>query len=343
MEREKELEIVTTSYFLEERLAELRNDRDDLHKQKPRKPIEPQKPNLEKEKVSIVPYPVVTPDKVEMPGNWKKMLIVSFASSIICNFLGQIIAGIPFIGMLSGLVILAGMFACLGGIVMTIKVYRKEKQEKKDLEEASVIRKKNSVEYKNKCTEIDEENRKNQAQKDQELHERYLKRYARYEEDMKKYESDVENYEQILLPEWDKEDLALITAMNDTNDALKEVYNKNIIPVQYRKLEALVYLATFLNTSEYDLKFAIENYNQYVSQCKQDMQISLQQIQIRIMRETLANQQYANWLQEQVLDMSEQANDTLKSISNWQKADVAYRTYEQIKANRARKKAKRNS
>lgn len=339
MDRKQELEVVTTSYFLEERLSELKKDREELRNQKPRKPVEPSEPNLEQEKVPVIPYPAITPDKVEMPGNWKKILLISFGVMFISNFLGSIIVGLPFIGGIGWLLVLFGTFVPLGGIVLTIKTYRKEKKEKKDLEESSIIKKKNSVEYKEKCAEIDEENRKNQAQRDQELHERYLRRYAQYEENMKQYKADVENYEQVLIPEWNEEDNALITVMNNTHDALQEVYSKNIIPIQYRKLEALVYLATFLNTSEYDLKFAIENYNQYVSQCKQDTQISLQQIQIRIMRETLSNQQYANWLHEQVLDMSEQANDTLKSISNWQKADVSYRTYEQIKANRARKKA----
>ena len=91
-------------------------------------------------------------------------------------------------------------------------------------------------------------------------------------------------------------------------------------------------------TSKYDLKFAIENYNQYVSQCKQDRQIKLQEVQIQIAKETLENVQYANWLNEQVLDLSEQANDTLNNINNWQKADIAYRTYERIKENRKKKR-----
>lgn len=340
MDRKQELEVVTTSYFLEERLSELKKDREELRNQKPRKPVEPSEPHLEKEEVSPIPYPDEEPDNIEMSGNWKKILILSFVAPVILGIIAWILVHIPFIGgMLSVLISALGTVAFWGGIVMTVKEYRRARKEKKSLEEASVIRKKNSDEYKQKCAEIDEENKKRQAKKDQELHDKYVKRYAQYEENMKQYKADVENYEQVLIPEWNEEDNALITVMNDTHDALQEVYSRNIIPIQYRKLEALVYLATFLNTSEYDLKFAIENYNQYVSQCKQDTQISLQQIQIRIMRETLSNQQYANWLHEQVLDMSEQANDTLKSISNWQKADVAYRTYEQIKANRARKKA----
>lgn len=339
MDRKQELEIVTTSYFLEERLSELKKDREKLRNQKPRKPIEPSEPHLKKEKVSPIPYPEEKPDIIKMSGNWKIILILSLAAPYILGIIGLILAYIPFVGeIFSVMIYILGTIAVWGGIIMTVMEYRRARKEKKSLEEASVISKKNSDEYKQKCAEIDEENKKRQAKKDQELHDQYIKRYAQYVENMKQYKADVQNYEQVLIPEWNEEANALITVMNNTHDALQEVYSKNIIPIQYRKLEALVYLATFLNTSEFDLRFAIENYNHYVSQCKQDTQISLQQTQIRIMREIVSNQKYANWLHEQVLNMSEQANDTLKSISNWQKADVAYRTYEQIKINRARKK-----
>ena len=43
-------------------------------------------------------------------------------------------------------------------------------------------------------------------------------------------------------------------------------------------------------------------------------------------------------MNEQVMDLSEQANDTLNNINNWQKADIAYRTYERIKENRKKKR-----
>ena len=119
------------------------------------------------------------------------------------------------------------------------------------------------------------------------------------------------------------------------------MYNKNIIPIQYRKLEALVYLATFLNTSQYDLKFAIENYNQYVIQRKQDKQITLQQAQLDVAKEIRNNTDYANWLDEQSLEIAENGNDILKSISNWQKADVSYRMYERHKAKKAAKRYRR--
>ncbi len=335
MKREEELEIVTTAYFLEERIYELKNDQRQLQAAKPDKPQSPVEPQLERETINPLPYPDIFPDEIEMTGRWKKLLIIAIVAGGVVTTLGNAVGSITFLGTLLGLV---GTIFLWGGIIYAFKIRSEEKKEKKKLEAESIERKRNSVEYKEKCAEIDEQNQLRQIQKDKELHERYTVRYEDYKKSMQQYKEDVVDYEENILPLWQKEDSALSLALADTQTALQEVYNSNIIPIQYRKLEVLVYLATFLNTSKYDLKFAIENYNQYVSQCKQDRQIKLQEVQIQIAKETLGNVQYANWLNEQVLDLSEQANDTLNNINNWQKADIAYRTYERIKENRKKKR-----
>ena len=335
MKREEELEIVTTAYFLEERISELKNDQRQLQAAKPNKPQSPVEPQLERETINPLPYPDILPDEIEMTGRWKKLLIIAIVAGGVVTILGSAVGSITFLGTLLGLV---GTILFWGGIIYALKARSEEKKEKKRLEAESIERKRNSVEYKEKCAEIDEQNQLRQIQKDKELHERYTVRYEDYKKSMQQYKEDVVDYQENILPLWQKEDSALSLALADTQTALQEVYNSNIIPIQYRKLEVLVYLATFLNTSKYDLKFAIENYNQYVSQCKQDRQIKLQEVQIQIAKETLENVQYANWLNEQVLDLSEQANDTLNNINNWQKADIAYRTYERIKENRKKKR-----
>lgn len=313
MKREVELEIVTTAYFLEERISELKNDQRQLQAAKPNKPQSPVEPQLERETINPLPYPDILPDEIEMTGRWKKLLIIAIVAGGVVTILGSAVGSITFLGTLLGLV---GTILLWGGIIYAFKTRSEEKKEKKKLEAESIERKRNSVEYKEKCAEIDEQNQLRQIQKDKELHERYTVRYEDYKKSMQQYKEDVVDYEESILPLWQKEDSALSLALADTQTALQEVYSSNIIPIQYRKLEVLVYLATFLNTSKYDLKFAIENYNQYVSQCKQDRQIKLQEVQIQIAKETLENVQYANWLNEQVLDLSEQANDTLNNINN---------------------------
>lgn len=330
MKKEQELEIITTAYFLEERMKELNDGKTKLRNDKPQNPIMPREPQEETEILSPIPYPVITPEKSVIPiipESCKRILhmaLVVLALSFIVSIF------IPAIGMPCSTI------AFWGGIIY---IFRGRKAEKKRLDNESIERQKNSSAYKQACQEIDKQNRIRQAQKDEELHNKYLKKYENYKNAMKQYEVELKEYQQQELPEWENENAALSVTLDETKSALQEIYNKNVIPAPYRKREALCYLATFLNSSQYDLKFAIENFNQYVTQCKQDMQISLQEAQLRIMRETLSQQQYSNWLNEQILYINEQGNSTLNSIHNWQKADITYRTYVSVKNQRTKKKA----
>ncbi len=81
----------------------------------------------------------------------------------------------------------------------------------------------------------------------------------------------------------------------------------------------------------------IERYDTYVLQYQQREQISLAQAQLMVMREVSKNQQYSVWLNEQMVELTEQGNKTLRSISTWQKADMALRAYWRIKDRRESK------
>lgn len=335
MNREKELEVVTTAYFLVERISELERDKQQLQGSKPNKPKIPVEPQLETQTIKAEPYPDIQPGSIEFESKWKKIMVAAVFGPCI---LGSILSLIPIIRYFAWLVAIVGE---VSGIIYGFKTKKSETEEKKRLEQESIERIRNSSEYIQKCKEIDEQNRLRQAQKDEELQKRYLQRYEEYKKSVYQYELDLKQYEEQELPEWNKDSMELSTVLENTKDALEAVYNKNIIPIQFRRIESLVYLATFLSTSQYDLRFAIENYNSYVAQRKQDQQISLQVAQLQIMKETLKNQQYSNWLLEQILDISEKSNNTLKSISNWQKADVSYRVYKEHKREKARKKARK--
>ena len=52
------------------------------------------------------------------------------------------------------------------------------------------------------------------------------------------------------------------------------------------------------------------------------------------------NQHYATYLNEQVLDIQEHGNKLLRSISNWQKADILINEHRYQKRQQAIKKAK---
>lgn len=101
----------------------------------------------------------------------------------------------------------------------------------------------------------------------------------------------------------------------------------------------MLYLAVFMGTSDFDLKYAIERYDTSVMLTAQREQIDLARAQVALANEAIQNQEYANWLNEQTLNMAEQGNEILKSIDNWQKADIAIREYRRFKARRAAKKA----
>lgn len=107
----------------------------------------------------------------------------------------------------------------------------------------------------------------------------------------------------------------------------------------YRNRAAVLYLAVFMGTSDFDLKYAIERYDTSVMLTAQREQIDLARAQVALANEAIQNQEYANWLNEQTLNMAEQGNEILKSIDNWQKADIAIREYRRFKARRAAKKA----
>lgn len=171
------------------------------------------------------------------------------------------------------------------------------------------------------------------------LYEKYLRRYEQYKADMKTYEQDVVVYNEETYPQWKEEEQAIETALSDTKAALKEVYSRNVLPAQYRNRAAVLYLAVFMGTSDFDLKYAIERYDTSVMLTAQREQIDLARAQVALANEAIQNQEYANWLNEQTLNMAEQGNEILKSIDNWQKADIAIREYRRFKARRAAKKA----
>lgn len=94
------------------------------------------------------------------------------------------------------------------------------------------------------------------------------------------------------------------------------MYGRNVLPAQYRNRAAVLYLAVFMGTSDFDLKYAIERYDTSVMLTAQREQIDLARAQVALANEAIQNQEYANWLNEQTLNMAEQGNEILKSMEN---------------------------
>lgn len=343
MDRTQELETVKTAYFLEEKLQDLRQENDELLHSKPSQPIAPSEPKEARGKADLVEaqlksYPDIIPPQIKLGQFWKRGLILLVISFVLDLFLYVPKVG-PFFFVLA---VPVGIV----GVVFLIKDWSKAKQKQKSLIQEHIEKVKNSEEYKNQCRNIDEYNQKEQqrvdelnkaaqAEIDKRNHENYLKRYEKYKADCQAYQIELKNYKDTIIPYWKTELSYLAEAIKQTEKSLQEVYDTNIIPAIYRNISALCYLTMYLSTSNYDLKEAISRYDAHVADIKRDRQISLAAAQVQIGREALSNQQYANWLNEQMAEMSEQGNATLRSISNWQKADIAIREYRRYSARKA--------
>lgn len=333
--REQELEVVKTAYFLEDQIVHQTQELQRVNGDKPARPAQPREPHLEKHSAQKIPYPEIKPVvDLPKPVRWKLWMKVSLGGLAL-----SIIASWPDWIFLVTLGIIVFLLAPVYGAVVYFKDNAAHKQAVANLTAQRTEEIRNSPEYIQKCREIDEQNQQNQAQLDKELHEKYLRRYEQYKADMKTYEQDVVVYNEETYPQWKEEEQAIETALSDTKAALKEVYSRNVLPAQYRNRAAVLYLAVFMGTSDFDLKYAIERYDTSVMLTAQREQIDLARAQVALANEAIQNQEYANWLNEQTLNMAEQGNEILKSIYNWQKADIAIREYRRFKARRAAKKA----
>lgn len=333
LEKRQEVEVVTTAYFLEENISRLKKENTRLHNNRPPEPTAPPEPKLKKTKISPIPYPEV--DAQIGAGDNFRGYFKSYNKKFV---LGCIAAFILFSLLKSEAYALLSFAALLFYILMKRIFWMFiGKSTVKEQKEEQI---KNTPEYKARCREIDEENRRRQEQLDRELHEQYLKECEQHKIALAQHEEEMKRYRGEILPAWEEEVSALEKALNDTQAALQELYDRRVIPIQYRTIPALYYLATFVGTSSYDLTYAIERYDSYVLQCQQREQISLQQAQIMLMKEISRNQQYTNWLNEQMTGMLEQGNTTLQSINSWQKADLAIRAYWRFKDRREQRAGK---
>lgn len=344
MSRQEELENLTTAYYLEDTLLILNRDLNELNHNIPKAPRQPLKPTepmeMTPQKVQLKQYPQIQPPYIKTPSNWKK--------------------GIPLyiIGIIIGLIkesfIFIGSVIAICGIVYSLRLLSKDRAWVKQQKKEAVENIRNSADYQKKCKEIDSENEKRQLAESNRVHEEYLKMYERYKSECKdynnaleQYKKDYDHYQTYTMATYNSKKEELKNVIAQTHDTLEEVYKKNIIPAQYRGIGSVAYLATFMGTSDYDLKFAIERYDQDVSHRYQQQQVDIANQQLNAMRtqtqilnDVLQNQHYATYLNEQVLDIQEHGNKLLRSISNWQKVDILINEHRYQKRQQAIKKAK---
>lgn len=159
--------------------------------------------------------------------------------------------------------------------------YAYHKQKKGDIE-----RIRNSEEYKAQCAEADRKFDQIQAEKDKE-----------YEEEKKQYDS-------VILPEYNKkleqwtiskeEKISNVQQeLNELSKTLSDIYESTkIVPIKYRTIDALQHVYDIISTSNYDITYALDDYNK-------EQQRLLEEQRLRLEEERLYEQQLANDLADE--------------------------------------------
>lgn len=303
MDKVQELENVKTACALEYMIARLEEEAVKFEREKPKKPSKPQKPREQSAKVNPIPYPEIVPPPVVLPPFWKRGVIilgVSFSVMFLSMILTFVTFGMFFLTLLSVFGMMAGGFLLLiDGVNASTK--------KKNITQQRIEEIRNSPEYQIQCRQIDDRNRTRQDRLDRENHEKYLQKCEQYKADCQEYEILLKDYEQQQIPQWSADITELNNRISDTKIALQQVYNKNVIPIQYRNKPTLTYLMMFLCTSNYDLKTAIERYDAEVTNTMLRENLEMQRAQLLIQQGIIQNMQYANSLNEQMASLLEES------------------------------------
>lgn len=325
MDRALELDHINAALYLEEILLELEKDENELDGSKPEKPVLPQEPKLIIGNLELEPYPSIEAPSVSFP-LWT---IVGLTLVVVVIFVSPSLPTV--IGAILG-------YLLIPVIPISILADHWRRKEKKRL---ALEKARNSPEYKEQCRKIAQENdlRAQQAKQAAQLeYEKALKKY--HEETLPQYEEGFNNYKDILLPQWNERRKNLLYAKTKIQDALSDVYDQNIIPGKYRNYEALTFISAFMGTSQYDLKFAIEQYNDELHARNEQTGLDYAKAQKDILQHTLEVAEYKEYLAEQTSEMIQNGNKTLRSLRRWTIASTALQGYANFKQNRLIKSIK---
>lgn len=195
-----------------------------------------------------------------------------------------------------------------------IGAYAYHKQKKDEIE-----RIRNSEEYKAQCAEADRKFDQMQAEKD------------------KEYETAKKQYDTVILPQYQKEleqwtlekEEKISNAeqkLEEFNKTLADIYDTTkIVPIKYRTIDALQHVYDIISTSNFDVTYALEDYNK-------EQQRLLDEEKIRLEEARLYEQQLANDLAaegNQIADKARKQNNlgsivgtvqrhnTNKILKNW--------------------------
>lgn len=212
-------------------------------------------------------------------------------------------SNIKFVDQLKTIPIIIWILAtCFTGGIVTIILLIIKYKDYKQLKANDVERIKNSDEYKEKCKAIDREVLDIQEKYDEE-----------YKQKLEEYNKALSDYESIIIPQYNqalkawndnhtKEIASIETTLNEARSDLATHYAETkVIPVQYRKLDIIKYLYDMTSTSDYDIKEAIDKYDQ-------KLQRELDMDRLREQRVSNEQQRIANEIAEAQASLLDEQN-----------------------------------
>lgn len=229
---------------------------------------------------------------------------------------------------------------CVLGVVVVIATSFAMNAKRRKLEEDV----KNSEAYQAQCRAAEAKHAARLKETEEKNEAQYKKLLEEYENvELPTYEKLLAFYKKYTLPEWEEELSQLRLAIRENKAALDEVYSRNIIPSKYRNVAATSFLSAFMGTSQYDLKFALERYDNEIEHNLLKTNNDLTAAQGLLLQDILSDSQYANYLNSQMMDSVQEANRALTSISRWTAADAVMHGYDILHRRRLEKQAKRRN
>lgn len=247
----------------------------------------------------------------------KRGLIITAIACVAAIILSPLTDVAPFLRVLVVPLSIVGW----AGILLTIIYYLKKKSAYKN----------NIAEYKSNLESQPEYQRmKAEAEQKAQAHteaiiEERKREQAEYD---RQYEEEKHHYDTVIMPQYEKEKAdwtsaheAEIKAVSDKLQAYKtaqtELYTSTkIIPMQYRDIDALTYLYQLMSTSDYDIKEAVDMYDNEIAR-----QQEMQRIREQQRANDLADEQ--NYLlNEQNARLEEQNDITNRQIKHNRRADL---------------------
>lgn len=334
-----ERNVVAEAYALELQVCNLRQSIGQLLKEKPSVPRRPDPPTMEASGFIPIPYPEVNIPYLGWQTSSKLAigsLIAAMVSFIIAFGFGWSDLRIPVLNatptmMLGGA---SGLFVWLAIVLALKSIFGSDNRYEK-----RAARIKSSPEYLRQRQEIDARNAQLSALAQSEAEKRYQQSVAQYDSQfIPAYEVALLEYQTVSLPTWEAAMGTAKAELAKAEKTLNAAYGKNVIPEEYRKLDALSYIGTYMDTSQCDLATAITSYDRAQLNALMQETLSDSLELLAQMGETVETQNEAIEELETKIDA---AQDSLDKSRYWDLANTAIAGYAALKARKVGKKLDR--